>query len=136
MRRFFGPMTPKAVLALTLLGVGLGAFPFALGMLLGIGAFVVTPLLAPVVAIGAGVLLARIARSSPWIGIAWTSATTAAVYASPFIAVAFVNHSFQLGTALIGTLYACAVVLIAGALLSLGAWIGGAWRRRSADVGG
>jgi hypothetical protein len=126
----FGRVTTRQALQLSLIGVGLGAIPFGLGIVLGFAAFVVTPILVPLLAIGAGVILARIAPRSPWSATALSATATAATYAVPFLILAVVNRSFHLGSTLIGALYCGALGVIAWVLLTLGAWFGGAWRRQ------
>ena len=100
-------------------------------MVLGFGAFVVTPVIVPFLAVGAGLLVGKLARHSPWIGIAVSAAAASAAYAIPFLILAIVNRSFDLGPTLVGALVSGAVGVIAAALLALGAWIGGAWRGQS-----
>lgn len=62
-------LTTSQATKLGLLGLGLGLLPHALGLLLGFGAFVATPLLGTVVAFGCGVIVTRTAERTPWCGM-------------------------------------------------------------------
>ena len=124
-------LTFSEVLRLVLLGVALGAAPILLGVLLGFGAFVVTPVLIPFLGIGGGMFVAKIARRAIWTGICLSAAATAVTAAVPFVILAIANRTWALAPTLQGALYCGAAGLIAAVLLAAGAWIGGAWRPQS-----
>jgi hypothetical protein len=124
-----GKLTSTQVMKVALVGIGLGAAPHGLGFLLGFAAFVITPILVPLLGVWGGTLIARIARNAPWTAVALASVVTAASYVGAsfanLAALAALNGAWlQTLPILDGALMFVAVGVIAAVLISIGAWFG------------
>lgn len=73
---------PTVLQVVTLVGAGvaLGAMPHILGLALGLAAFLATPILGAAAAIAIGVLIRRIAPSSPRLGLILAAAATGGAF--------------------------------------------------------
>ncbi|MEI9965738.1 MAG: hypothetical protein WDM92_14855 [Caulobacteraceae bacterium] len=131
MRIDLAKLSRLQVLKLALLGFCLSIVPFIVGALLGLGAFVVTPVLGAALSIACGMIATRIAPRTAWEAGLVLALAVAATYVILFCGIvgtlAVLNHN-GIGSAA-GQIGAAAVVSLvplagASACIALGTWLG------------
>ncbi len=125
------------MLAVTFLGLLLGALPYGLGLVLGFAAFLATPVFGAAFAVLIGVLITRFSPDARWTAVALASLVTSATFTGLLLATfailsvgngtPFQPNPFVVVRVIVGFVVALCVT---AAFVSAGTPLGGLRRRR------